>query len=67
MTTQTPSRPLSRPLSFSASLLTLRRLGLDREPDASVARRVIEEQIIDDLAVETLWATYLAMPLMTLA
>lgn len=61
MTIQT----LVRPLSFSASLLTLQQLGLHREPDAAVARRVIEEQVIDDLAVETLWATYLAVPLMS--
>ena len=62
MTTQT----LSRPLTFADSLTTLRRLGLEHEPDPAVARRVIEEQIIDDLAVETLWGTYLAMPLLNL-
>ena len=63
------------PGTLDASLIELEHLGLVTkagtgwalgQADLVSARRVIEVALIDDAHVEALWATYLAVPLLSI-
>lgn len=63
------------PGTLDASLIELEHLGLVTKAgtgwalghaDLDSARRVIEVALIDDAHVEALWATYLAVPLLSI-